>query len=682
MALTVLGLAVGLSVSVVQAQNICWTGSGEIRAANLDGSHVERLVTVGLVESLGIAIDPIAGKVYWTDNVAGRIQRANLDGSDLENLVTGFIDPWGIALDLTAGKMYWTVPGLDEIRRSDLDGGNVESLVTGLSFPAKIALDRGVGKMYWTDNYSNRIQRADLDGGNVEDIVTGLGEPAGIALDWTAGKVYWTDNFTHKIQRANLDGGNVEDLLTGLSGILAIELDLTAGKMYWTEYGSATVKRADLNGSNVEELVAGLPDGPFGLALNLTPPSLPCAGSIGGSLLVYANDFEDPFDPLSEWTNPATELTPVGARRFLGRFSDEKVTLTLTDLPEHGIVTLTGMLFVVDSWEGNDGSLGPDVWGVSVAGGQTLRQTTLANEAGIRQAYPDPFPGGDHAGGTGASAVDDLGYAQDATYLLDLTFLHSDSILTVDFAGTGLEGVGDESWGLDDIAVTVKPAGTSVVYSNDFEDSKDPLSEWSDPSTDVSPVGARNFLGRFSDETVDLTLTDLPAHDTLTVSLEAFVVSLWDGNDPTEGPDTWDVSVEGGPTLLHTTFANHPEDAQAYPDAYPGGEYPGQTGAAEVNTLGYAADSIYQIEFTIPHVDNVVVLRFSGIGLEGVLAESWGLDNVVVSVTGCEIGSAIPTISEWGMIAMTLLLLATGTIVFVKRPSKRTEDSRQAGRES
>jgi glucose/arabinose dehydrogenase len=47
--------------------------------------------------------------MYWADAGADKIQRANLDGSGIENLVTtGIGNPFGIALDLSAGKIYWT----------------------------------------------------------------------------------------------------------------------------------------------------------------------------------------------------------------------------------------------------------------------------------------------------------------------------------------------------------------------------------------------------------------------------------------------------------------------------------------------------------------------------------------------------------------------------------------------
>ena len=65
---------------------------------------------MGLEFPVAIALDVAAGKMYWTDVEAASIQRANLGGSQVEILVSmGLLSlPVGIALDVTAGKMYWT----------------------------------------------------------------------------------------------------------------------------------------------------------------------------------------------------------------------------------------------------------------------------------------------------------------------------------------------------------------------------------------------------------------------------------------------------------------------------------------------------------------------------------------------------------------------------------------------
>jgi hypothetical protein len=124
-------------------------------------------------------------------------------------------------------------------------------------------------------------------------------------------------------------------------------------------------------------------------------------------------------------------------------------------------------------------------------------------------------------------------------------------------------------------------AGT-VVYSTDFESGAG--SEWSSALTETTPGTmqhpADRFLGRFGNGGTTLSLTDLPPHSEVTVSLSLYLVRSWDGNSDEYGPDTWDLSVLGGPTLLHTTFSNLDTGPcighgfnQAYPETYPGGSY-------------------------------------------------------------------------------------------------------------
>jgi hypothetical protein len=104
-----------------------------------------------------------------------------------------------------------------------------------------------------------------------------------------------------------------------------------------------------------------------------------------------------------------------------------------------------------------------------------------------------------------------------------------------------------------------------------------PLPEWSNDTRELTPAGGRVFLGRFGNETVSLLLSGLPAHSEVTVSFDLFIIDTWDGNseEPGIGPDIWDLSVTGGPTLLHTTFSNFdPDQNQAYPDPFPGAIIP------------------------------------------------------------------------------------------------------------
>ena len=69
----------------------------------------------------------MAGKMYWIDSSTDIIRRADLDGSNIDDLITsGLSNPSGIALDTAAGRMYWTDYDAAKIQRANLDGTAVE----------------------------------------------------------------------------------------------------------------------------------------------------------------------------------------------------------------------------------------------------------------------------------------------------------------------------------------------------------------------------------------------------------------------------------------------------------------------------------------------------------------------------------------------------------------------------
>ena len=126
----------GIALDIPQGK-MYWGDKDKLQCANLDGSNVQDLLRT--VYPRDIALHVGTGKIYWPNWNAGKIQRANLDGSNVEDLVSGLQNPLGIALDSLNGKMYWTDPV--KIQRANLDGSNIEDLVTtGLNAPIGIAL--------------------------------------------------------------------------------------------------------------------------------------------------------------------------------------------------------------------------------------------------------------------------------------------------------------------------------------------------------------------------------------------------------------------------------------------------------------------------------------------------------------------------------------------------------------
>jgi hypothetical protein len=55
--------------------------------------------------------------------------------------------------------------------------------------------------------------------------------------------------------------------------------------------------------------------------------------------------------------------------------------------------------------------------------------------------------------------------------------------------------------------------------------------------------------------------------------------------------------------------------------------------------------------------------RVCGDGQRG----SYATGTLAIDVRGHVVGTEVPTVSEWGLVVMTLLLLTAGTIVYTKR---------------
>ncbi len=253
---------------------------------------------------------PTSGRLFFLDLSAGRILSANPDGSGLKTIINeGRKLPDGLALDVVAGHIYWTNMGDPKrndgsIMRSDLDGQNIITVVPpgGTFTPKQLQMEKRSGKLYWSDREGMRVMRANLDGSEIETLVdTSLGDSrpgpdprkwcVGIAVDTDGGKFYWTQKGGHhaglgRIFRANIqipqgqsaeNRRDIELLFDNLPEPIDLDLDPVTRTLYWTDRGDPprgnTVNRAPMdpgaeNGKEPEILFTHLMEG-IGLALDL-----------------------------------------------------------------------------------------------------------------------------------------------------------------------------------------------------------------------------------------------------------------------------------------------------------------------------------------------------------------------------------------------------------------------------
>ena len=245
--------------------------------------------------------------------------------------------------------------------------------------------------------------------------------------------------------------------------------------------------------------------------------------------------------------------------------------------------------------------------------------------------------------------------------------LAGDGMLSLRLSALSQGGNKDIIWGSDEHAdaslrprlevVSPEPLSQSTLYHNDFDSGVNSgngiNASWSavngDAQVTATAPSGETFLGEFGNDTLSLDLSGLPGHDQLTLSFDLYTIRSWDGNNSTYGPDQWSLTADGQ-MLLDTTFSTYPlgenygtQAEQAYGGpGQPTGSYDAGTGGVR-NTLGYTfnypsgtapSEVAYELIFSFDHTADTVSFDFSALGLQWLSDESWGIDNVSVSVGG------------------------------------------------
>ena len=97
-------------------------------------------------------------RIYWTDTGKPGISYFDVSNNSVHSCVNqGLGAPLGIAVDSLNGKIYWTDYGTHTVQRAELDGSNIEILVENLPMPRHIAIDSLNGKIYWLTWFNLRI---------------------------------------------------------------------------------------------------------------------------------------------------------------------------------------------------------------------------------------------------------------------------------------------------------------------------------------------------------------------------------------------------------------------------------------------------------------------------------------------------------------------------------------------
>ncbi|HEY0806863.1 MAG TPA: hypothetical protein VGD84_17455, partial [Pseudonocardiaceae bacterium] len=133
-----------------------------------------------------------------------------------------------------------------------------------------------------------------------------------------------------------------------------------------------------------------------------------------------------------------------------------------------------------------------------------------------------------------------FGSYNDAIYRrVTLSFTPGASSTALTFADGGLEGVNNESWGIDNVVVS---QGGGTVFADNFE-TGGARPQWTQSAVDTSTAGVfSNFLGRFSSGSATLNLTGLTAGQSCTLTFDLYALDSLDGLSSSAGPDIFQVT--------------------------------------------------------------------------------------------------------------------------------------------
>jgi hypothetical protein len=180
---------------------------------------------------------------------------------------------------------------------------------------------------------------------------------------------------------------------------------------------------------------------------------------------------------------------------------------------------------------------------------------------------------------------------------------------------------------------------------------------YSSPDVDDTPEGKIHFHGPFGRETFSASAEKLPIHDFVEISCDLLIIRTWDGSTQISepdgkpaaiGPDFFRLGVRNGPTLLYTTFCCMPDGnafkgdkTQNFPSQVPGDLLEPGAGAISKNKLGYnfpdagpatlvPMSGLYHLHFVVPHHEGSVAFDFTGLNLQDLHDESWGVTDVEI----------------------------------------------------
>ncbi|KFD58360.1 hypothetical protein M514_00586 [Trichuris suis] len=191
-----------------------------------------------------------SGKVYWTgrqaDSHGGMVSRSFMNGSGIEVIVDGGIEhPEGLAIDWLAGNVYWSDSGHHVIEMADFMGRWRRIIVWKNTHPRSLVVHPIVGYLYWAEWLGHsRLERSELDGENRITLLKNVGRIFAITIDYAMGRLFWSEVDAPSIQSVDLNGGSRQMIVKERS-MQPYVLTEYADRLYWANWRRQRIEICD-----------------------------------------------------------------------------------------------------------------------------------------------------------------------------------------------------------------------------------------------------------------------------------------------------------------------------------------------------------------------------------------------------------------------------------------------------
>ncbi|XP_052831949.1 low-density lipoprotein receptor-related protein 1B isoform X1 [Octopus bimaculoides] len=251
--------------------------NNEVRGMPLDGNgtSIRALPAIPqIVTATAIDFDAREDYIYWVDSSSRTISRIKRDltkrkqivplddTTNAQNTVNAINTVEGIAVDWVAGNIYWTDSSRSTIEVARLDGQYRYVLIFHvLDKPCAIAVHPMKGYLFWTDcGTKPLIERAQLDGSKrVVLLNNSLREPHGLSVDYETDRLYYCDKGMNVIGWIAINGSEPHIIITNTTQCMS--LTVYKKHVYWiesTSNGSAIFRASKYNGSGKTPLLSNL----------------------------------------------------------------------------------------------------------------------------------------------------------------------------------------------------------------------------------------------------------------------------------------------------------------------------------------------------------------------------------------------------------------------------------------